>query len=71
MAKKFNARWKATGFRPGDSTQFILSGDIPESMAVRVSESFFRCYKAQMAQSYPPPSTQPRPKKLTITINFP
>lgn len=71
MAKKFSARWKATGFQPGNSTQFILSGDIPQSMAVRISECFFRCYCDQMLKTYPELRSKPRPRKLSITINFP
>lgn len=71
MAKKFTGRWKATGFKPGDSTQFILSGDIPQGMAVRISETFFRCYINEMDASFPKMQSKPRPRKLTITIHFP
>jgi len=71
MAKKFSARWKATGFVPGDSTQFVLSGDIPRSMADRISKIFFECYHDQMAKSYQGRDVKPKARKLSITITFP
>jgi hypothetical protein len=64
MAKKFSARWKATGFLPGDSTQFVLSGDIPESMAVRISKVFFQCYRDEMAKTYQGRNVKPKARKL-------
>jgi len=71
MAKKFSARWKATGKQPGNSTMFTLTGCVPQDMAEKISTVFFKVYRDEMIKNYPEIGLKPKPCKLSINITFP